>query len=140
MVEPYDQEIGKLLDEAMGENSVFYGKTGYYAHVILPAAKDTLSRGWEERLVPLPGTDAARCLDPHDLAAVKLQVGRPKDLELCAALLATKRLQADLIRERLRETRMDDGLRVLTTERLNKAIEMADREWAGTGRAGRGKS
>jgi hypothetical protein len=140
MVEPYDQEIGKLLDEAMGENSVFYGKTGYYAHVILPAAKDTLSRGWEERLVPLPGTDAARCLDPHDLAAVKLQVGRPKDLELCAALLATKRLQADLIRERLRETRMDDRLRVLTTERLNKAIEMADREWAGTGRAGRGKS
>ena len=128
MVEPYDQEIGKLLDEAMGENSVFYGKTGYYARVILPAAKDTLPRGWEERLVPLPGTDAARCLDPHDLAAVKLQVGRPKDLELCAALLATKRLQADLIRERLRETRMDDRLRVLTTKRLNKAIEMADRE------------
>ena len=49
MVEPYDQEIGKLLDEAMGENSVFYGKTGYYAHVILPAAKDMLPRGWEER-------------------------------------------------------------------------------------------
>src|SRR5437660_5981042 len=51
-----------------------------------------------------------------------------KDLELCAALLATKRLQAHLIRERLRETRMDDRLRVLTTERLNKAIEMRSEE------------
>jgi hypothetical protein len=128
LVEPYDQEIGKLLDESIGENSVFHGKTGYYAHVMLPATKDTLPRGWEKRLVPLPGCDAAHCLDPHDLAAVKLQVGRSKDLELCAALLATNRLDLDLIRERLAATRMDDRLRVLTTKRLKKVIEMAKRK------------
>ena len=44
MVEPYDQEIGKLLDEAMGENSVFHARTGYYAEVMLPAVKETLAR------------------------------------------------------------------------------------------------
>jgi hypothetical protein len=113
------------LYEAIGENSVFHGRTGYYADVILPAAKDTLPRGWQKRLVPLPNNPTASCLDPHDLAAVKLQVGRQKDLELCAILLGTKRLQANLIKKRLRETRMEDRARALASTRLNKVIEMA---------------
>jgi hypothetical protein len=125
LVEPYDAELGKLLSEAIGENSVFHGRTGYYADVILPAAKDSFPRGWKKRLVPLPKSQNAYCLDPHDLAAVKLQLGRGKDLELCAALLATGKLRTELIRKRLRETRMEDRTRTLTTTRLNKVIEMA---------------
>ena len=92
---------------------------------MLPAATDTFARGWKKRLVPLPNSKTAFCVDPHDLAAVKLQVGRPKDLELCTTLLATGRLRADLIRKRLRDTRMEDRARTLTTTRLNKVIEMA---------------
>jgi hypothetical protein len=125
LLEPYDAELGKLLYEAIGENSIFHGRTGYYADVILPAAKDTFPRGWQKRLVPLPNNQTASCLEPHDLAAVKLQLGREKDLELCAALLAKGRLRADLIRKRLRGTRMEDRTRALTTTRLNKVIEMA---------------
>lgn len=67
------------------------------------------------------------CLDPHDLAAVKLQAGRAKDLELCAVLLATERLKIDLIQERLAQTRMDDPLRARTSERLKQVMEMAEK-------------
>ncbi len=87
---------------------------------MLPAVKETFPRGWEERLVPLPGCEAAHCLDPHDLAAVKLQAGRPKDLALCAALLAERKLQAETIRERLTATRMSERMMVLTSERLRQ--------------------
>ena len=125
LVEPYDTELGKLLYESIGENSVFHARTGYYADVILPAAKDTFPRGWQRRLVPLADSQTAFCLDPHDLAAVKLQVGRQKDLELCAILVGTGRLRASLIRKRLRETRMEDRARALSTTRLNKVVEMA---------------
>ncbi len=60
------------------------------------------------------------CLDPHDLAAVKLQAGRHKDLALCAALLATGKLEATTIRERLTATRMSERMMVLTSERLQQ--------------------
>ena len=117
LVEPYDVQAGKLLYEAIGENSVFHGRTGYYADIMLSAATDTFPRGWKKRLLPLPNSQNAFCLDPQDLAAIKLQVGRPKDLELCTALLATGRLHPDLVRKRLRETRMDDRARALATTR-----------------------
>ena len=125
LVTPYDAELGKLLDEAIGENSIFHARTGYYADVMLPAVEETFPRGWEERLVPLPGCDAARCLEPHDLAAVKMQAGRAKDLTLCAALLAAGKLKAELIRTRMQETRMPERMIVLAEQRLNQAIEMA---------------
>ena len=90
-----------VLHEAIGENSIFQSRTGYYADILRPAVSETFPRGWEE-LVPLPGCDAARCLDPHDLAAVKMQAGRAKDLALCVELLAAGKLKAELIRERCR--------------------------------------
>jgi hypothetical protein len=125
LVEPYDVQASKVLYEAIGENSIFHGRTGYYADIMLPAATDTFPRGWKKRLVSLPNSQIAFCLDPQDLAAMKLQMGRPKDLELCTALLATGRLHADSIRKRLRETRMEDRARALATTRLNRVIEMA---------------
>ncbi len=126
LVEPYDAELGKLLHESVGENSTFHARTGYYADVMLPVVTETFPRGWKERLVSLPGCEAARCLDPHDLAAVKLQAGRAKDLALCAALLATGRLQADLVRERLSETRLTERMLLVTDQRLKEAIQMAE--------------
>lgn len=125
LVTPYDAELGKLLHESIGENSIFHARTGYYADVMLPAVEETFPRGWKGRLVPLPECDAARCLDPHDLAAVKMQAGRAKDLALCAELLAAGKLKAELIRKRLEETRMAEHMIVLTEQRLTQAIEMA---------------
>ncbi|MCX6867693.1 MAG: hypothetical protein NTV46_16035 [Verrucomicrobia bacterium] len=62
---------------------------------------DTLPAGWRERLVPVPETLAAFALDPHDLAAVKLLVGRPKDLALVQHLHSAALLQPGTVRERI---------------------------------------
>ncbi|HXA10401.1 MAG TPA: hypothetical protein VNW28_10485 [Chthoniobacterales bacterium] len=128
LVTPYDAELGKLLHEAIGENSIFHARTGYYADVMLPGVEETFPRGWAERLVPLPGYEQARCLDPHDLAAVKMQAGRGKDLALCAELLAAGMLKVELIRERLGAVRMTERMITLTEQRLKRAIEMAKRD------------
>jgi hypothetical protein len=125
LIEGADEQLAGVLEEAIGKESLFDAKEGYHADTLRPAVAETFPRDWEERLVALPGCETVRCLDPHDLAAVKLQAGRPKDLELCATLMAMGRLKADSIRERLGETRMSDRGRALTAERLNKVMAMA---------------
>jgi hypothetical protein len=128
LIEGIDELLAEVVQESIGAGSQFQAGEGYYADVLRPAVTETFPRGWEERLVPLPGCETVRCLDPHDLAAVKMQAGRPKDITLCATLLATGRLTLELIQERLRETRMNDGLRVLASQRLNQVIEMAAKQ------------
>jgi len=59
-------------------------------------------------LVPVPGVTDARALDPHDLAAVKILVGRPKDLDLVRSLHSTARLDPGLARERLDQIEKDE--------------------------------
>lgn len=54
-----------------------------------------------------------------------MQAGKAKDLQLCAALLAKGKLQAQLISDRLQETRMPDRMRVPSDQRLHQTIEMA---------------
>lgn len=68
-----------MLDEALGETRAYYLRHGYHADILRDSILETLPSGWRDRLVPIPGCDAAHALDPHDLAAVKLLVGRPKD-------------------------------------------------------------
>ena len=51
--------------------------------------------------MPVPGCPAAAALDPCDLAAVKLPVGRPKDLALVSLLLASGRIKPATLRSRL---------------------------------------
>lgn len=128
LIEGVDEQLAGVLEEAIGKESLFEAKEGYHADALRPAVTETFPRGWEERLVPLPGCEAVRCVDPHDLAAVKVQAGRPKDIALCGTLLATGRLKLELIQERLRETRMSDRLRVLASQRLNQVIEMAAKQ------------
>ena len=124
LIEAIDEELAAIMREAIGKESLFEKKEGYHADTLRPVIAETFPSGWEGRLVPLPGSEAL-CLDPHDLAAVKIQVGRPKDLDLCATLLATKRLQPEIIEARLRDMRMEDRLRVHSSLRLKKVCEMA---------------
>lgn len=125
LIEGVDEELAAIVQEAIGKESLFEAREGYYADTLRPLMTETLPRDWEKRLIPLPGFKAVGCLDPHDLAAVKMQAGRPKDVALCAALLAAGRLNLALIRERLEETRMSDRVRALASERLKRVIEMA---------------
>lgn len=125
LIEGVDEKLAGVVHEAIGKGSLFQARAGYYADALRPVVAETFPRDWEERLIPLPGCEAAQCLDPHDLAAVKIQAGRPKDLALCAALLSTHRLEAGVIERRLSETRMSERMMTLTHRRLKQVIAMA---------------
>lgn len=90
-----------MLDEALGENRAYYRIHGYHADILRASILETLPSGWRERLISIPDTPIAWALDPHDLAAVKLLVNRPKDLDLIEKLHSMHLLQPALIRERI---------------------------------------
>ena len=113
--EPFDELTAVMLDESLGEHRVFFQRHGYHADILRESILETLPEGWRERLVPVPECPGASALDPTDLAAVKLSVGRPKDLDLVRALLAAGRIDPDVVRSRI------DGLS-LPVERLPRVL------------------
>ena len=123
LVEGIDEALAGVLEESLGNESLFKAREGYYADMLRPAVATMFPRDWESRLIPLPGCATASCLDPHDLAAIKLQAGRSKDLELCATLIAGGLVRPAVIEERLRSTPMEDRLRVITAERLRQVTK-----------------
>lgn len=99
--EPFDELTGIMLDEALGENRAYFRRHGYHADILRDSILDTLPDGWRERLVSIPDSPAALALDPHDLAAVKLLVGRSKDIALVRLLHETGRIEIIKVRERI---------------------------------------
>lgn len=99
--DPFDELTATMLDEALGENRAYYRIHGYHADILRDSILETLPAGWRQRLVPVPETRFAFALDPHDLAAVKLLVGRPKDLALIQELQSAALLQPEVVRERI---------------------------------------
>jgi hypothetical protein len=87
LVSPIDEELAAVLGEAVGQQSLFAKRHGYYADILRPVIAETLPAGWELRLHPVAGFDHVFSLDLYDLALVKLMVGREKDLVLLRALL-----------------------------------------------------
>lgn len=77
-----DPKDADLIDGSIREGSPFHETFGYYAQgVWLDTA--TLPDGWQRRLVEIRNANTRQvrglCLEPHDLAASKLVVGREKD-------------------------------------------------------------
>jgi hypothetical protein len=99
--EPFDELTGMMLEEALGENRAYYRRHGYHADVLRDSILETLPLGWRGRLVTVPECPSALALDPHDLAAVKLLVGRPKDLALIRLLHAGGHIDAAEVRSRI---------------------------------------
>jgi hypothetical protein len=91
-----------MLHEALGEDRAYFRRHGYHADILKDSILDTLPQGWRGRLVPVPGCSDALALDPNDLAAVKLLVGRPKDLDLVRLLEVTDRIDAATVLARVR--------------------------------------
>ncbi len=100
LLEPIDKETAAILSESIGSNSLHHTKNGFYADILHPSITDPFPPGWKDRLVPLKGFSNVWALEPHDLAMVKLCVGREKDLELVRALLDLKKLDCAKLRER----------------------------------------
>lgn len=101
LLEPISKEIAAFLNESLGQESLFSAEKGYHADILHPTIVESLPPGWEERLVPMDGFDDVFALDPCDLAAVKVVVGREKDLALVKGLLKLKKVTEEKLRERL---------------------------------------
>lgn len=112
-----------LIDGSIGEGSPFHQTFGYYAHGVA-AETAVLPAGWQERLVPVrnpnTGGGTGLCLEIHDLAVSKLVAGREKDLEFVGGLFHHKLARAEVVRERLAATSLDDMRRQLCLEGLKR--------------------
>jgi len=121
-----DPQDANLIDGSIGEGSPFHQTFGYHAHGV---GEETavLPDGWKDRLIelrtPSTGNAIGLCLEVHDLAVSKLVAGRDNDIRFIAGLLRYRLAQADVIRQRLSETHLDDRLREACNARLAKALE-----------------
>ena len=126
--EPWEQSLGKALNNAVGKESLFYDHFGYYADIISPAAFNNFPPDFRERLVPLEGCPRVFALDPHDMAVAKLFAGRPKDIRLLSFLLATNRLDEAKVRKLLWDTPMEEKWIVRTNAVLDQVVAEATKQ------------
>jgi hypothetical protein len=99
LIEPMDQMTADMLDEAIGNESLFEKRNGYHADILRPAIGEALPKGWETRLHPVADYKNVFALDVYDLALVKLMVGREKDLTLLRALFRLGIIELSRLRE-----------------------------------------
>jgi hypothetical protein len=95
LLDPVSKGVFELLKESIGEGSLFEKEKGYHADILHPSIVETLPPGWEGRLVAVAGFDNVFALEPLDLAAVKVVVGREKDLALVRRLLELAKISAE---------------------------------------------
>jgi hypothetical protein len=100
---PFEEEIGRMLDEAFGEDRGFHQKYGYHADIVRPKVTETFPSQWESRLLPIDGLNEVYVIEPHDMAAVKCLVAREKDRRQLAYLLAEGLLDVAVLRNRIDE-------------------------------------
>lgn len=108
LIRPCEPGTADVLHEAVGENSLFHREYGVFADILRSDIEETLPAGWRSRAVPLQSLPGVVCLEKTDLALVKLALGRDKDLALLKALVARQTLSLNLIRERYRQTPLDE--------------------------------
>ena len=123
IIEPWDDQLGVMLHNALGRDEEFHTRFGYYADIIRPVATEQFPKGWEDRLIPLPDVAGVFCIEPHDMGAAKLQAGRPKDIELLSFLLKTGRLDDATLEKRLFSVDMREALIVKSFEILKTVRE-----------------
>ena len=119
---PFEEEIGRMLDEAFGEDRGFHQKYGYHADIVRPKVTETFPAQWESRLLPIDGLNKVYVIDPHDMAAVKCLVAREKDRRQLAYLLAMDLLDVELLRTRIDEIDIPDAKRTQCHAFLDEAL------------------
>ena len=97
-------DLADVIDGAIGELSPFDERFGYYAQGVGPETA-ILPAGWEGRLVKIQNENTdlkiGYCLEPHDLAASKLAVGRDKDWPFVEAILRHQIVNEKIVEERI---------------------------------------
>lgn len=124
-----DPDVADRIDGALGEDSVFQQRHGFYVHGLTIDAA-ALPKGWERRVVVLQneGTrgNEGRCLEAHDLAASKLAAFREKDRDFVRTLLAEGLITLAKLSLRVRQLERSD----VSQERILKWIEVTQRDLA----------
>jgi len=123
LVEPCDEETAAVLHEAVGEGSLFHRRHAIFADILRSDIVSTLPDGWALRLHTL-SSGSAHCLDPHDLALVKLSLGREKDIALVVDLLRRSCLTMEKLRALYHSVSWNGG-RLKTTGRALALVEKA---------------
>jgi hypothetical protein len=108
LLEPIDETLALVLQEAIGKEAAFMQRFGYYADILRPEMAETLPAGWESRLHPVASYENVFALDPYDLALVKLMVGRQKDLELLRALLRLRIVEPGRLRQHYQQASLGE--------------------------------
>lgn len=127
LIDPVDQLVADMLKDAIGSESVFEQRNGYYADILRPIMAETLPAGWETRLHPVSGYDNVFALDAYDLAVVKLMVGRPKDLDLLRALLRLGIIEPARLRQHYQATPLGERETIAAGRNLNVVLRELDR-------------
>lgn len=77
-------EDADLIDGALGEDSMFHERFGYYAQGVGPETA-RLADAWQSRLVKVQNENTnlfiGWCLSPADICVSKLLAGREKDID-----------------------------------------------------------
>lgn len=123
--QPFDETTALMIHESLGESGAFHLRHGYHVDVLRDSIFETLPHGWRERLVPVPGCDSAAALEPHDLAATKLLVGRAKDIALVRHLASAGRLSRTIVEQRLDSIPKAERLIVTSSQALQQAFDAA---------------
>jgi len=108
LVEPCNPRQVGVLHEAIGEGSLFQKEYGVYADFMMPDIEETLPTGWQKRCVFLDRDRSVRCLNPIDLAVVKLQLGREKDIVLLKSLVKEGVISIATLRQSYQATAMSE--------------------------------
>ena len=122
LLTPIDEEMAAILGEAVGQQSLFAKRYGYYADILRPTIAEALPTGWESRLHPVEGYSNVFALDLYDLALVKLTVGRQKDLDLLRALLKLKILEPARLRAHYQATPLGEREAVTAGRNLQSLL------------------
>ena len=70
----------------------------------------------------MPGVEKAMALDPLDLAAVKVLVGRPKDLKLVRLLIEEGRVAWQAVSDRVFQIELDERLQRRVAQTLDELM------------------
>lgn len=110
---------------ALGENSAYHEKSGFYLDAVGPNLA-SLPDGWKDRLIKVQRRNLrVWFLEPNDAAVSKYARGEPRDIRWIRAGIRSGAVSLPMVLARMRETTFLDS----EEQQKAKALARADRVW-----------
>lgn len=118
-----DDGMSKMIDDAIGEDTIFHESYGYYARGV-SSETAVLPDGWMDRLIDIRlEKSVGYCLSPEDITVSKIIAGREKDIEYVKCLINHKMIKFDLVEQLINnviEKNKSEEIREKSVLALNK--------------------